>query len=67
LTRFNVLSSLVSSVLITGKSALRQVSLGNGERKQFASKVKQYKRWVMNENVSVKSYYLPYMKKVVCV
>lgn len=59
--RFHVLSSLVSSALTTGKSALRQLALGNGERKQFASKVKQYKRWVMNDKVSVKSYYLPYM------
>lgn len=56
-----MLSSLVSSILITGKSALHQAALGNGERKQFASKVKQYKRWVMNEKVSVQEYYLPYM------
>jgi len=52
---------MVSSVLITGRSELRQIAQGNGERKQFSSKVKQYKRWVINENVSVESYYLPYM------
>lgn len=59
--RLNGLSSLVSSILITGRSELRRVALGNGERKQFSSKVKQYKRLLMNEHVDMESYYLPYM------
>jgi len=52
---------MVSSVLITGRSELRRLAQGNGERKQYSSKVKQYKRWVMNDYVSLNSYYLPYM------
>ena len=59
--RLNGLSSLVSSILITGRSELRRVALGNGDRKQFSSKVKQYKRLLMNEYVDMESYYLPYM------
>lgn len=52
---------MVSSILITGRSELRQLAQGNGERKKFSSKVKQYKRLLMNKNVSVSSHYLPYM------
>lgn len=47
--------------MITGRSELRQVALGNGERKQFSSKVKQYKRLLMNEKVEIESHYLPYI------
>jgi hypothetical protein len=64
LMRLNGLSSLVSSILITGRSELRRVALGNGERKQFSSKVKQYKRLLMNEYVDMESYYCNILKRV---
>ena len=53
---------MISSILIKGRCELRQMALGNGERKQFASKVKQYKRWLLNDKTSFKEYYLPYIK-----
>ena len=52
---------MVSSILIKGRSELRQMALGNAERKQFASKVKQYKRWLQNEHTDFNGYYLPYV------
>lgn len=52
---------MVSSIIIKGRSELRQLALGNSDRKQFASKIKQYKRFVINEKVDVEQYYLPYM------
>jgi len=62
LTRLNVLSSMVSSILISGRSELRQMALGNPDRKQFASKVKQYKRWLQNKHTDFKHHYLPYIQ-----
>lgn len=53
---------MVSSILIKGRSELSQMALANGERKQFASKVKQFKRWLLNEKTGFKEYYLPYIK-----
>lgn len=64
LQRMNVLSSMVSSILIRGRSELRQMALGNGERKQFASKIRQYKRLLMNERLDYKEYYLPYIEPI---
>ena len=61
LTRFNTLASLVSSVLISGKSTLSHLALGNADCKQHASKIKQFKRWLTNENVDLEGYYLPYV------
>jgi len=60
--RLNVLSSMVSSVLITGRSELNQMALGNPERKQYSSKVKQYKRLVQNKHIDCKTYYEPYIR-----
>lgn len=58
----NLLSSMVSSILITGQSNLQQMALGNPERKDKASKVKQYKRVLLNQNIDSKTYFLPYIK-----
>lgn len=62
LVRLNILCSLVSSILITGESSLQEVARGNPERKKLSSKVKQYKRFVMNAHVDFKTYFLPYIK-----
>ena len=62
LSRLNVLSSLVSCILITGKSELRQMALGSAKRTQFASRVKQMKRWLLNEQVDYQTYYLPFVE-----
>lgn len=53
---------MVSSILIKGRSELSQMALANGERKQLASKVKQIKRWLLNEKTGYKEYYLPFIK-----
>lgn len=62
LQRLNNLSSMVSSILITGRSELRQIALGNPERKKYESKVKQYKRLLLNEHIDHKTYFLPFIK-----
>lgn len=53
---------MVSSILIKGRSELSQMALANGERKQLASKVKQIKRWLLNEKTGYKEYYLSFIK-----
>lgn len=67
LVRLNILSNLVSCILVTGESKLHEVASGNPERKKFSSKVKQYKRFVQNRHVDCKTYYLPYMKELLAV
>ncbi len=62
LQRLNILSSMVSSILITGRSELSQMALGNSDRKQHASKVKQYKRLLLNENLSHQTHFLPFIE-----
>ena len=52
---------MVSSILVTGRSELRQMALGNPERKQYASKIKQYKRCLQNDHINFSGYYLPYV------
>lgn len=61
LQRLNILSSMVSSILITGRTELEKMALGNPERKKQESKVKQYKRFLMNKNIDIKTYFLPYI------
>ncbi len=53
---------MVSSILITGRSELSQMALGNSNRKQHASKVKQYKRLLLNENLSHQTHFLPFIE-----
>lgn len=61
LSRFEVFCSMVSSIIITGRSELAKMARGQDQRKQHASKVKQYKRWLLNEKNDYETYYLPYI------
>ena len=56
-----VLSSMVSSILLSGRTELRQMALENTDDKQYASKIKQFKRFALNENVDLETYYFPYI------
>lgn len=59
--RMKVLSSMVSSILLSGRTELQQMALSNADDKQHSSKVKQYKRLVMNENVDLQTHFFPYI------
>lgn len=61
LRRMKVLCSMVSSILFSGRTELQQMALANPERKQHSSKVKQYKRLVMNKQVDLETYFFPYI------
>lgn len=52
---------MVSCVLIQGRSELSQMAKGQTDRKQYASKIKQFKRWLLHEKTDYKTYYLPYI------
>lgn len=52
---------MVSSILQQGRSELSQMAKGQTDRKQYASKIKQYKRWLLNDRTDYKTYYLPYV------
>lgn len=62
LQRLNVLSSMVSSILISGRTELSKMALSNPERIKLSSRVKQFKRLLMNENVDAKTYFIPYIQ-----
>jgi len=62
LHRLNVLSAMVSSILISGRTELSKMALCNPERTKLSSRVKQFKRLLMNEHVDTKTYYLPYIQ-----
>lgn len=62
LQRLTVLSSMVSSILLSGRTELSKMALSNPGRTKLSSRVKQYKRLLMNENVDAKTYFLPYVK-----
>jgi hypothetical protein len=59
--RLNVLGAMVSGILLQGSSRLSDVGRANPERKQQASKEKQYKRWLLSEHTSYHIHYLPYI------
>lgn len=61
LMRMKILSSMISSILLSGRTELRQMALENTDDKQYASKIKQFKRFVINENIDLKTYYFPYI------
>ena len=61
LQRIKVLSSMVSSIIFSGRTELQQMALANPESKQHSSKVKQYKRLVINEKVDLETYFFPYI------
>ena len=62
LQRLHVLSTMVSSILISGRTELSKMALCNPERTKLSSRVKQFKRFLMNEHVDTKTYYLPYIQ-----
>jgi hypothetical protein len=62
LLRLNNLGTMVSSILLTGRSELRQIAYGNFERKKYSSKVKQFKRLLLNKHINASTYFLPYIK-----
>ena len=61
LSRFEVFSNMVSSILIQGRSELSQMAKGQTDRKQHTSKIQQFKRWLLNEKTDYKTYYFPYL------
>lgn len=62
LIRINLLSNLVSSILIQKDCRLNQLALANTDKKQYASKKKQLRRTVQNKHLDFSTYYLPYIK-----
>lgn len=62
LIRLNLLSNLVSSILIQGDSRLNQLALANTDKKQYNSKRQQLKRTIKNDHLNVESYFVPYIK-----
>jgi len=64
LDRLNVLASMVSSILITGRSELRQMARGVSAVNQFATRVKRFKRWLLNKHTSYDIYYLPFARQL---
>jgi hypothetical protein len=61
LMRMRGMSSMVSSIIFSGRTELRQLALENTDDKQYASKIKQYKRLVTNENIDLERFYFPYI------
>lgn len=56
---------MVSAILLKGRTELVQIALNMDDRRtKLASRKKQVKRWVMNEQVSHKTYYLPYIQEL---
>ncbi len=60
LLRINNLGTMISSILITKRSEIRQMALGHPDRKKYGSKIKQFKRILQNPYIDYKSYYLSY-------
>lgn len=59
--RFQVLGAMVSGVLLQGSSRLSDLGRANPEHKHYASKEKQYKRWLLSAHTSYQMHYLPYI------
>ncbi len=65
LSRFNLLSRMVSAILISGQTRINQIALNMDDRKtKLASRKTQVKRWVKNKHVSYDAHYLPYVKEL---
>lgn len=62
LIRLNLLSNLVSSILIKGDSRINQLALANTDKKQYNSKKQQLKRTIKNEHINYETYFLPYIR-----
>lgn len=63
--RINILATIVAGILQGGDSRISQIaqSINEGRRKQESSK-KQVSRFVKNEHISYKRYYLPFVNKI---
>lgn len=61
LVRMNILASMIASILVTNRSELLRMAAGNPERKKLGSKVKQYKRLLLNDKFNHKTHYLPFI------
>ena len=57
LDRLNVLGDMISAILITGRSELSHLARGVSAENQFASRVKRFKRWLLNVHTSYEVYY----------
>jgi len=56
---------MVSAILITGRSELRCMARGvSSTESQFASRVKRFKRWLLNKHTGYDNYYLPYARQL---
>lgn len=62
LIRLNLLSNLISSILIQGDSRINQLALANTDKKKYESKKKQLKRTIKNKHLDFETYFLPYIK-----
>jgi hypothetical protein len=60
--RLNVLSTMVSGILLQGSSRLSDMARSNPDVKQQASKEKQMSRWIQSDHTSYELHYLPYAK-----
>jgi len=62
LRRLEVLSSMVSGILLQGSSRMSDMARDNPARKQQASTEKQISRWLQNKHTDYSIHYLPYIQ-----
>lgn len=60
LVRLKTLAKMVSSILKTGRSEIMQMAKGQSPETKIASRVKKIKRWILSEQTSYASHYMPY-------
>ena len=61
LSRLTNLATMVSAILVTGKTELQKMALGDANAVKHSSKVKNFKRFLMNEHINMESYFLPFV------
>lgn len=65
LHRLEVLSSMVSGILKSGRSEISQIALSSNEgRKKHTSQKKQFKRFIENRHFTYESHYMPFAKGI---
>lgn len=61
LNRVNVLSHMVSGILLSGRSEISQIALASNEgRKKHTSQKKQFKRFIENDHFNYEAHYFPF-------
>lgn len=61
LHRLNVLSHMVSGILLSGRSEISQIALASNEgKKKHTSQKKQFKRFIENKHFNYRTHYFPF-------